>query len=370
MFGLENLIENMRLFKVLIAGERGPDRRNVRQLLQTIGFSNFREAVDGDDVLRKLRSQEINLTISDVEMPLVNGLEIADIIRKEPELENHPLLLLVSSPVEISAVTDTETELDGWLQRPLHPQVLEDKVVEILFKRLVPSALDAHLQASGAALARGYYSKAHEELDRAARINSDSPMVSYLRRLVYLAQGQPRKAEEAIKIARQAFINSVNLPKKARKMLELGEAKLEQGQIEEAAAAFDKAIEMAVNKAKYKTLIGEAYLARGMAEKAEDMFKASIEETPDDVHLYNRLGIAYRRQKKFDEAISNYRKAIVIDPYEENLRYNLARAYLAAGDRENTLNTLEKALEIMPGFKEARQLMDRLSGSHSKNRSN
>ena len=51
MLGLESLIENMRVFKVLIAGERTPDRRDVRQLLQTLGFSNFREASDGDDAL-------------------------------------------------------------------------------------------------------------------------------------------------------------------------------------------------------------------------------------------------------------------------------------------------------------------------------
>ena len=145
--------------------------------------------------------------------------------------------------------------MDGFTVPPA--QALEDKVAEILFRRLEPSSVDAHLQASGAALAKGHFVTAHQELDSAAEIASNNPMISYLRRMVYLAQGQNEKAENAIKQARQAFVNRINLPKKVRKMFELGEARLDQERWNEAQDAFDQAIEMTLDKAKYKSLIGK-----------------------------------------------------------------------------------------------------------------
>lgn len=361
MIGLQSLIDNMRRYIILIAGERGPDRRDVRVLLQTIGFVNFREAVDGDDAIRKVRGQGANLIICDYDMPLINGLQFMDILRQHEKTKSLPLIIVASNQMEGSLLQKAGSTPDGLLTRPLLPQSLEDTIAEVLFRRLSPTPFDSHVQAAGAAMAKGRFKRAHQELDEAARINPISPLVDYFRQLVYLAEERPDKAREAIDRARQSFVKVIKRPQMAEELLNTGLDLLEQERMDEAIEAFTEAIDLAKDKASYQINIGEAYLARGMAREAEAMFLAGIEENPADVHLYNRLGIAYRRQKKFDDAVAIYKKAIDIDPHEENLYYNLARAHLSAGDRKSTAAALEKAVGIFPEFHEAHSLLKRIT---------
>lgn len=361
MIGLESLIDDMRRFIILIAGEHGPDRRDVRILLQMIGFVNFREAVDGDDAIRKVRGHGANLVICDYDMPLIDGPQLLSMVRRDGKIKSLPLIMLASDEAQSRRIDESTPAPDGRLTRPLLPQTLEDMIARVLFKRLSPSPFDSHIQAAGAAMARERFKEAHAELDAAKKINPISPMVDYFRQLVYLAEERPDKARESVERARKLFVKVIKSPRLAEDLLKSGETLLDQNRLEDAAGAFAEAVDLSRDKAKFQMNIGEAYLARGMAREAEAMFSASIKENPDDVHLYNRLGIAYRRQKKLDEAVATYLKAIDIDPYEENLYYNLARAHLSAGDRDSAAAALKEAIKILPEFKEAQSLLSRIT---------
>ncbi|MFH1135862.1 MAG: tetratricopeptide repeat protein [Pseudomonadota bacterium] len=361
MISLESLIKNFRNFKILIAGDQAPARRDVRTILQALGFSNFREAEDGDDALRQVRAQRFDFLISELEMPFLNGLDLAAALRGDQGPGPVPMIIALEKAIELQAGNPEPSPADAFIVKPLSPQSLEDVMAAVLFKRLGPTPLDARLQAAGTAMAKNDFKLAHGELDEAARIAPRSAMVAYFRRLVFEAEGRPAKADQAIRKARDLFAKSITGPREAEKRIQIGRRMLAQGHLEEAREAFAQALEYDPDNPARKAEIGEVFLASGQAAEAEHFFVSSIKENPDDISLYNRLGIAYRKQKKFAAAVANYRKAIAIDPHEENLRYNLARAYLSAGDKDNALLSLREAIKISPDFREAQNLLLRLS---------
>ena len=362
---LKNLIYNFKRFKILIVDDQASARRSIRSILSTLGFTNFREAEDGDSALRKIRAEVFNFIFLKWRLPLVDGGAVARTVHGEGLSAKSPIVMLVSGNVEARAAENARDYSDGAMLLPLLPHVVEDEMTRILFAKLQPTEFDQKLQAAGAAMAQNRFDLAMKLIDRAETLDSRSPMIGYFRNLVYEAQNDSEKAREAVLMARQSFQIVVQGPRLAQEQMDKGRAFLGEGRLDEARAAFEQAMDLNPDD-DLKAHIGDAYLDVGHAEEAERIFKDSIESNPGDVHLYNRLGIAFRRQRKFEEAIINYQKALEIDPREENLHYNLARARLSAGDRPGALESLRHALEIEPDFKEAASLLKKVKAAQQR----
>ncbi|MFH1137897.1 MAG: tetratricopeptide repeat protein [Pseudomonadota bacterium] len=388
MTDLKTMIKDPALFKVLIVDDKANMRRTLRNMLRILGFTNFREAEDGDIALQKLKLEKFDFIICDWNMPRMNGVEVLKAVRQDERIKDLPFLM-VTAEVEEGTVAETiEAEVDGYILKPFIPKTLEDKMLEILQKKTAPSPVDTHLKVAEIHLRARNYQLAHKELDQAAKLSPRSPKVHFLRGLAYEAQGDLDNAETAFSAARtvgpkfirahekladiyakqgksaemlQVLREAVRVsPKNADRQTKLGQALLGAGRVQEAKKAFNSAIQIDPHNPELKTFIGESYLSAGLSQEAEKAFKASIQDNPDNVFVYNRLGIAFRRQKKFVEAVNLYLKALTLDPDEENLLFNLARAYLGAGKKDLAAASLNKAIKLHPEFSEARELLAKI----------
>ena len=66
--------------KVLMVDDFPTMRRIVKNLLKQLGFENIDEAENGEDALRKLKSGDYGLVVSDWNMPVMGGLELLPIL--------------------------------------------------------------------------------------------------------------------------------------------------------------------------------------------------------------------------------------------------------------------------------------------------
>ena len=388
---LRSLIKDMQAFKILIVDDKANMRRTLRNMLRQIGFTNFREAEDGDVAVSKIRAENFDFVLCDWNMPRMNGVEVLRNVREEERFRDLPFLMVTAEVEEGTVAEVIEADVDGYILKPFVPKTLEDKIVEILRKKAMPSPLETHLRVAEVHLKARNYSQVHKELDEATKISPRSPKVFYARGITYEAEGDLKKAEQSYLQARQMgpkFIKAheklaeiyekqgrtsemlavvkeaVNVsPKNSDRQTKLGEALLAEGRIQEAKKAFAAATDLDPNNPSRLTAIGEAFLAQGLSQEAEKAFSASIKNDPQNIFVYNRLGIAYRRQKKFDEAIKLYQKALTIDPEEVNIFFNLSRAYLGVGDKSQAATTLRRALRIDPNFTEAKELLAKIEGS-------
>jgi tetratricopeptide (TPR) repeat protein len=388
MSELDRLVKNRLNFTILIVDDKPNMRKTVRNMLRVLGFNSFREAEDGLDAYRKLEAETVDLILCDWNMPRMNGYEFLLRVRESDKFRHLPFLM-VTGEVEAGTVAQAiESDVDGYVIKPFVPKILEEKLIEVLTKRLEPSAVDQQLDQAEDFMEHGRFEEAHTALNQAEALLPRSPRVHYARGRVFEGEGRPEQAIEAYNTARQTGPRFVKArerlsqlykdagrtedmlavlreaveisPNQPERQTELGKALLNAGRVQEAKQAFGSAMRLDPDNAKRKTDIGESYLSQGLSAEAEVAFRAAIETDPKQVYIYNRLGIAFRRQKKYKEAIDNYKRALELQPRDEGLHFNLARAYLSDQNEKQAANSLKDALGINPGFQEARSLLIKL----------
>jgi two-component system chemotaxis sensor kinase CheA len=67
----------------------------LKNILETAGY-NVNTAVDGVDGFTQLRSREFDVVVSDVEMPRMNGFDLAAKIRADKKLSEMPIILVTA----------------------------------------------------------------------------------------------------------------------------------------------------------------------------------------------------------------------------------------------------------------------------------
>ena len=116
---------------VLLVEDESAVRRMLFEALTRAGYRVW-EAANGGDAIRKFgdRSAEVDLLITDVVMPVINGLRLAEEFRnRRPDLR----VIFVSGHAEdvINEQGCSATEMD-LLQKPFPPDVLVQKVRKVL----------------------------------------------------------------------------------------------------------------------------------------------------------------------------------------------------------------------------------------------
>jgi len=87
--------EKKRKTNVLLAEDSITARALLKTILETAGYVVF-PAVDGADAWATLRTNKIDLVVSDVEMPRMNGFELTSRIRASAEWSQTPVILVTA----------------------------------------------------------------------------------------------------------------------------------------------------------------------------------------------------------------------------------------------------------------------------------
>jgi CheY-like chemotaxis protein len=96
-------------------------------------------AVNGNEGLRKAREEKPDLILLDIIMPVEDGFTAAEHFKKDPALAKIPVLMLTSYATKgvgtgIPRSRGYELEADDYIDKPINPQDLLDKVAEHLKK--------------------------------------------------------------------------------------------------------------------------------------------------------------------------------------------------------------------------------------------
>ncbi|MCP4899920.1 MAG: response regulator, partial [bacterium] len=103
-----------RQLRILVVDDSATSRTLERNILQTAGYDVI-TAIDGNEALSVLRREQIDLVISDVEMPVIDGFELTRRIRQEAELERLPVVLVTSLGSDDHKRTGAEVGADAYI---------------------------------------------------------------------------------------------------------------------------------------------------------------------------------------------------------------------------------------------------------------
>jgi len=120
--------------KILIVDDSAMLRDMLIYALNEGGYENVVSATNGAEGLEKIRKEQFDLIISDVNMPEMNGLEMIKEARKLPNYAKTPILVLTTERGEDMKQKGKEVGATGWIVKPFVPDQLL-KVVNIVLNR-------------------------------------------------------------------------------------------------------------------------------------------------------------------------------------------------------------------------------------------
>jgi DNA-binding response OmpR family regulator len=117
--------------KVLIADDEQNIVISLEFLLRREGFEVL-IASDGEEALTKLRAEKPDLVLLDVMMPKMNGFDVCQAIRADPDLANMRVLMLTAKGREAEVSKGLGLGADAYMTKPFSTKELVVQVRTLL----------------------------------------------------------------------------------------------------------------------------------------------------------------------------------------------------------------------------------------------
>ena len=113
--------ESERTKTVLLAEDSITTRTQEKRILQNAGYHVI-AAVDGVDALNKLSLQPVDALVSDIQMPNLDGLALAQRVRQDPRYKELPIILVTSLSSEEDLRRGLEVGANAYITKPTFEQ--------------------------------------------------------------------------------------------------------------------------------------------------------------------------------------------------------------------------------------------------------
>lgn len=116
---------------ILIVDDSSVVRQLVNITLKKEGYTVV-QAVDGKDALSKAESAPIDLIISDLNMPEMNGIEFIRELRTREPFKFTPIIMLTTVSEEQKKQEGKDAGANGWLFKPFNATQLLTTIKKFL----------------------------------------------------------------------------------------------------------------------------------------------------------------------------------------------------------------------------------------------
>jgi two-component system, chemotaxis family, chemotaxis protein CheY len=117
--------------KVLIVDDSASMRKMVGYTLRQGGFDVI-EAEHGQDALDKLQGVTVDLIITDLNMPVMDGITLIQNVRKRSDMKTKPILMLTTEGLAEKKEQGKAAGATGWIIKPFEPEKLLATVAKVL----------------------------------------------------------------------------------------------------------------------------------------------------------------------------------------------------------------------------------------------
>ena len=111
------------------------DSASVRQMvsfaLKEAGYDVV-EAVDGQDALSKLEENSVDMVVTDLNMPNVDGIEFIKSVRANQAHKFMPIIMLTTESQDSKKKEGKSAGATGWIVKPFKPDQLLAVVKKVL----------------------------------------------------------------------------------------------------------------------------------------------------------------------------------------------------------------------------------------------
>jgi len=132
----------------------------------------------------------------------------------------------------------------------------------------------------------------------------------------------------------------------------LGSLLLAEGNVSDAANAFQRAVELKPDHGDAITGLGVVALRKDDLAVAEQKFRESLRVAPPDsptaANAHANLANLYSRENRFDDAIHEYKEAIALEPHSGDWIDELGMIYFTQGRTDLAVECFDRMLKLDP----------------------
>lgn len=122
----------MTALKVLVVEDSPTMRQLIVFALKRIRNFQIVEANDGVDGLKKLSSDKFDLILTDINMPIMDGLKLVSMVRNDPNYKTVPIIIITTE----GAAEDRDRALalgaNAYITKPIQTMQILDTVKRLL----------------------------------------------------------------------------------------------------------------------------------------------------------------------------------------------------------------------------------------------
>lgn len=116
---------------VLVVDDSVSMRQMVAFTMKEAGFDVI-EGGNGQEALSNVVGKAVNLVITDLNMPLMDGLTLIRQLRGKPEFKFTPILMLTTESQQEKKLEGKAAGATGWIIKPFNPDQLLQIVQKVL----------------------------------------------------------------------------------------------------------------------------------------------------------------------------------------------------------------------------------------------
>ena len=117
---------------ILVVDDSSTTRSLISSHLSEVGDFDILEAATGFEALKVLPSAKIELIITDINMPDINGLELISFLRENANYRDIPTIIISTEDSEEDRKRGMELGAEEYLVKPFTVQQLQEAVEKVL----------------------------------------------------------------------------------------------------------------------------------------------------------------------------------------------------------------------------------------------
>ena len=121
-------------FNVLIVDDSNSMRAVIKKVITISGFQMDRclEAGNGKQALEMLADSWVDVIVSDINMPEMNGLELLDQLRRNDTLKEIPVIMITTEGSDERMKEAFARGAKGFIKKPFLPEEIKKVLYEVI----------------------------------------------------------------------------------------------------------------------------------------------------------------------------------------------------------------------------------------------
>jgi CheY-like chemotaxis protein/Tfp pilus assembly protein PilF len=380
---------DLETMSILVVDDLKSMRLTIRKMLRNLEIGKMlRFAENGKEGLDILNNTPCDLVLIDWNMPVMNGTQMLDHIKKNKALRDLPVIMVTAENERDIVLEVAETEIDAYLLKPLTLESLDRKIRSVVENANNPDKASLHLLKVRELEEAGDYVGAIEQARLALIYKPSASKILRKLGLLHFKIDKPGIGEKclqkAMSVNRQDTITRDHLArhylekreyeKAARvyleilslsrkyfaKAMDLGEKLIMCGYKSQAIEIFSKVIAKSRRNNALKEKVIDICLENKEYDYPKKLLTLFIQENPSNDDLLYKAGLVFQDIGDFDKALEYFQRVDSLKKGHVQAKLQIARIYYINRKIFKADDYLNQILRIDPKNQEAIDLRRQL----------